>query len=81
MAQLVIHNIEEAVVRRLRARAARNGVSMEEEHRRILHEALLGDKKRGAAFVDYLVSIPRAPQGEPTNLFARKRDMPRKIDL
>lgn len=81
MPQLVVRNIEETVVRKLRIRAAREGVSMEEEHRRILREALLGRKKRGATFAAYLVSIPQAPENEPSNLFERKRDMPRKIDL
>jgi plasmid stability protein len=40
MAQLVVRNVEDAVAERLRKRAARNGVSTEEEHRRILREAV-----------------------------------------
>jgi plasmid stability protein len=81
MPQLVVRNIEETVVRKLRTRAAREGVSMEEEHRRILREALIGRKKRGATFADYLISIPQASENEPSDLFERKRDMPREIDL
>ncbi len=81
MPQLVVRNIEETVVRKLRTRAAREGVSMEEEHRRILREALLGRKKRGATFADYLVSIPQASETEPSDLFERQRDLPREIDL
>lgn len=80
MPQLVVRNIEETVVRSLRTRAVRDGVSMEEEHRRILREALLGRKKR-VTFADYLVSIPPASETEESDLFERKRDMPREIDL
>jgi plasmid stability protein len=41
MNQLLVRNLETPVVRRLRARARLNGVSVEEEHRRILREACL----------------------------------------
>jgi plasmid stability protein len=41
MAQLVVRKIGESVVARLRRRAARCGVSLEEEHRRILRAAVL----------------------------------------
>ena len=34
MAQLIVRKIEEKVVRKLKERAAKYGVSMEEEHRR-----------------------------------------------
>ncbi|MCB8954724.1 MAG: plasmid stabilization protein [Ardenticatenales bacterium] len=40
MSSLTIRNVDEATKRRLRIRAARHGVSMEEEVRRILKEAL-----------------------------------------
>lgn len=40
MASLTIRNVDEATKQRLRMRAARHGVSMEEELRRILKEAL-----------------------------------------
>lgn len=81
MPQLVVRNIEEQVVRKLRVRAAREGVSMEEEHRRILREALVGHKKRGATFADYLISVPQASESEPEDLFERQRDFPREIAL
>ncbi len=41
MAQLLVRNLEEAVVRKLKQKAAKDGVSMEEEHRRILRNSLL----------------------------------------
>jgi plasmid stability protein len=59
MAQLIVRSIEEEVVRELRQRAARHGVSMEEEHRRILREAL-SHRGRGVArsFKDHLTIMP-----------------------
>ena len=41
MAQLLVRNISEALVRTLKLRAAEHGISAEEEHRRILAEQLL----------------------------------------
>ena len=41
MTILTIPNLDDATKQRLRLRAARHGVSMEEEVRRILNEALL----------------------------------------
>ena len=40
MAQLLVRNISEALVKTLEQSAAEHGVSAEEEHRRILEEAL-----------------------------------------
>lgn len=40
MTSLTIRNVDDATKQRLRIRAARHGVSMEEEVRRILKEAL-----------------------------------------
>ena len=81
MPQLVVRNIEEKVVRKLRSLAAKEGVSMEEEHRRILRAALLEHAKSGKTFADYLVAIPQAARNEPSNLFKRQRDLPRGVDL
>ena len=81
MSQLVVRNIEEKVVRKLRIRAARDGVSMEEEHRRILREALLSHAEPGKTFVDYLLTIPTAVENEPPGLFERQPDLPREVDL
>lgn len=40
MAQLLVRNIPDALAKRLKQQAAEHGVSAEEEHRRILQEAL-----------------------------------------
>ena len=43
MAQLLVRNLESELVRHLKKRAGEHGVSVEEEHRRILREALRAD--------------------------------------
>ena len=58
MPQLIVRNLEETVVRRLKKRAGEHGVSMEEEHRRILREALAPDGKKAISFKEFLVSMP-----------------------
>lgn len=58
MAQLIVRKIEDEVLARLRERAARRGVSMEEEHRRILREAVLGTRRRLASLKDHLANMP-----------------------
>ena len=40
MAQLLVRNLEDAVVQRLKERAVRHGRSAEEEHREILRQVL-----------------------------------------
>ena len=78
MAQLIVRNIENAVARKLRARAAAAGVSVEEAHRRLLRDALLkGGLPSGKNFIEYLEMMP-APDGVE---FERSRDLPREIDL
>lgn len=81
MPQLIVRNIEENVVRNLRLRAAQNGVSVEEEHRRILRQALLSHAQSGKTFADYLLAIPVAADDEPPDLFARHRDLPKDVEL
>lgn len=74
MAQLLVRDIEMAVVKKLRSSAAAQGVSVEEAHRRLLRSALAGDHpdpKRN--FLEYLRSIPPGADVE----FPRQRDLPR----
>ena len=77
MWQLIVRRIEEKVVKKLKEQASRHGVSMEEEHRRILREALLG-KPKTRSFKKYLLAIPDAG---PDELFERKPDFGRPIEL
>lgn len=57
MANLIVRNIDEAVVRALKIRASQRGVSAEAEHRKILEEVLLRPKKR--PFSEVLSLIPQ----------------------
>ena len=56
---VIVRRLEKKVVAELRQRAARHGVSMEEEHCRILREAL-SHRGRGTrhSFKDHLASMP-----------------------
>jgi plasmid stability protein len=40
MGQLIVRDLDDALIKRLKERAARHGRSMESEHRRLLEEAL-----------------------------------------
>ncbi len=78
MPQLLVRQIEEKVVKKLKERAGLHGVSMEEEHRRILREVLLGSSTKRQSFKDFLLSMPNV--GEDKD-FARSPQIPRPIDL
>ena len=56
MAQLMVRNLPEALVKALKRRAARNNQSAEQEHRDILRAALRGPQRRPLAEV--LSSMP-----------------------
>ncbi len=77
MGQLLVRRIEDRVVAELRARAARNGRSVEAEHRELLREALLARRRR-RSLKEHLLSIPQV--GEDRD-FARPGDLPRKVKL
>ena len=69
MANLVVRNIDEEVVKALKARAGKHGVSAEAEHRIILESALMHPRKK--SFTEVLASIPHV--GEDRD-FARDQD-------
>jgi plasmid stability protein len=69
MANLVVRNIDETVVKALKARAGLVGTSAEAEHRKILESALLRPQKR--SLIDALKSIPAV--GEDSD-FERRQD-------
>lgn len=73
MSQLVVRNIEPPLVLALKQRAARLGHSAEEEHRRILEEALKAPRKR--SFAEFLASMPDVGTDED---FARHAPAPRQ---
>jgi plasmid stability protein len=78
MPQLIVRQIEDKVVKRLKAQAGRHGVSTEEEHRCILREALLGKAARRLSFKEYLLQMPEL---EPDVLLERNQDLGRKVEL
>jgi plasmid stability protein len=76
MPQLLVRDIESAVVKKLRSQAAAQGVSVEEAHRRLLRSALVGNKLGPQRdFIEYLRSIPQGKDIE----FPRADDPPRKV--
>ena len=78
MPQLLVQEIESAVVQKLRSRAAAQGISVEEAHRRLLRAALLGDKLGPQRdFIAYLRGISLDDSIE----FTRASDPSRKVDL
>jgi plasmid stability protein len=84
---LLVRKLEKEVVQKLREQAARHGVSMEEEHRRILRHSLVkarrspNNKKtkrtRRLNFKEFLLTAPYF--GDPDQL--RSKDLPREIDF
>jgi plasmid stability protein len=69
MAQLMVRNLEEALVRALKKRAEKHNRSAEQEHREILKSVLLGPKRRSLAEV--LATMPNA--GDERD-FAREKN-------
>lgn len=77
MAQLIVRNLDDDLVRALKRRAAEHGRSAEAEHREILREALLpGAPKR--SIKELLLAMPDV--GEDGD-FERTRELPRELKL
>ena len=64
MKQLLVRDVEESIVRKLKRRAAEHGVSTEEEHRRLLKEALNKPSHPKPSLMEYLLSTEAAPDVE-----------------
>ena len=76
MAQLIVRNLDEEIVRELKLRAARNDRSAESEHREILRQSLVPKPRR--SIKDILLEMPDV--GEDTD-FERGRDTGREVEL
>ena len=74
--QLIVRNLEEEVIRELKLRAARHGRSAEAEHREILRQVLLPEKKK--SLKELLLAMPAV--GEDAD-FKRLSDRGRDVDL
>jgi plasmid stability protein len=77
MAQLIVRNLADEIVTRLRRRAAEHRRSMEAEHREILREALVTRGRRGF-LKQHLLEMPDVGRDED---FARRQDRGRKNPL
>lgn len=60
MAQLMVRNLSDGLVKALKQQAAKRNRSAEQEHREILNEALRGPRRRRLA--DVLAAIPNVGQ-------------------
>lgn len=77
MAQLIVRNLEDEVVRRLKLRAAEHSRSAESEHREILRAALM-TAPTGRSLKDALMAMPDV--GDDAE-FARPVDAGREVEL
>lgn len=77
MGQLIVRNVEDALIRTLKMRAAGKRRSAEAEHREILRRALATHRK-GRTLKDLLLQMPDG--GEDAD-FDRPRDRGRKTRL
>jgi plasmid stability protein len=77
VAQLIVRDLEEELVRKLRVRAARHGKSAEAEHREILRQALR-PRAVGKTLKQRLLGMPEVGDEED---FARPRDTGRRTRL
>lgn len=75
MAQLIVRNLDEALVEALKVRAAKRGRSAEAEHREILREVLA---KRRSSLKSLLLSMPDV--GDDGD-FEIPRDKGRRVKL
>jgi len=62
MAQLVVRNLSDELVKALKQRAAKHNRSAEQEHREILEAALRGPRRRSLAAV--LAAMPNVGRDE-----------------
>lgn len=60
MANLSVRNIDDAIVKALKRRASKNGISAEAEHRNILREILMQPQRK--SFVEVLQMMPNVGQ-------------------
>lgn len=77
MAQLIVRNLEEEVVRELKLRAVQHGRSAEEEHREILRQ-VLAPRRPPETLKELLLRMPDV--GDDRD-FERPPDLGRSVEL
>lgn len=75
MANLIVRNLDDAVVLALKKRAGEHGISAEAEHRKILEDVLLGPPKK--SFAEVLCQIPNV--GDDADFERVQDDSVRKV--
>jgi antitoxin FitA len=76
MAQLIVRNIEQAIVEALKREAARHGRSAEAEHREILRRHLIKRPRRNLK--SHLLAMPDVGEDQD---FDSQRPPARRVDL
>jgi plasmid stability protein len=77
MPQILVRRLDQQVVHRLRAKAASDGISAEEEARRILRRSLVGEVP-DMPLIEFLRTMPDVGDGR---IFRRPRRKTRKVKL
>jgi antitoxin FitA len=75
MANLIVRNIDETIVKALKKRASNHGISAEAEHRKILEQALLQPQRKSLA--DVLSKLPNV--GNDSDFERSQDDTTRQI--
>ena len=81
MPQLLVRNVEESVVRKLKKQASAHGVSVEEEHRRLLRQALSRPSKGKPSLIEFLLSDDAAAEPGVELQLSRSRKIEAHRDL
>jgi antitoxin FitA len=77
MPQILIRRLDPHVIRKLRAKAVADGVSAEEEARRILRRSLVGEVP-SMSLIDFIRTMPDVGDDR---IFRRPKRKPRKVKL
>lgn len=77
MSQLLVRNLDKSLVGKLKRRAAAQGVSAEELHRRILRESLERPAGGQPSLIEFLLS----PEGEVVPEIELEWDRSREIEF
>ncbi len=75
MANLIVRNIDDEIVRALKFQAGKKGISMEAEHRNLLTAALLIPQRR--SFAEVIQSIP--PVGDDDDFSSQQDERPSRV--
>jgi plasmid stability protein len=75
MTQLLVRNLEPAVIKHLKERARLHGIAVEEEHRRILREACLAPIQKVS-----LINFLRNPENAASPSLELDLDRSREIE-